>query len=48
VRKPGKEDTKEVCTTTDTTGDDAMCLAPLSFDWVEDIDATVTPTPIVR
>jgi hypothetical protein len=46
VRKPGKEDTKEVRTTTDTTGDDATCLAHSSFDWAEDVDATVTPTPI--
>jgi len=45
-RKMGKEDTKEVRTTTDTTGNDATYLAPSSFDWAEDVDATVTPTPI--
>ena len=46
VRKPGKEDTKEVHTTINTTGDDVTCPAPSSFDWAEDVDATVTPTPI--
>ena len=45
-RKMGKEDTKEVRTTTDTTGNDATYLAPSLFDWAEDVDATVTPTPI--
>jgi len=45
VRKPGKEDTKEVHTTIDTTGDDVTCPAPSLFDWAEDVDATVTTHP---
>ena len=27
-------------------GNDAMCLAPSFFDWADDVDATVAPTPI--
>jgi hypothetical protein len=46
VRKPGKWDMREVHTMTNTTGDEEMCLAPSSFDWAEDVDVTVTPTPI--
>jgi hypothetical protein len=46
IRGVRKLDTKEIRTATHVAGDNATCLAPSSFDWAEDIDTTVTPTPI--
>lgn len=46
VRNPEKEDTNEVRTTNDTTGDNMRYPEPSTFDWADDVDATVTSIPV--
>lgn len=47
VRNKWGGDTKDICTISNRTGNNAMSRTTPLFNWTKDTNATITPTPII-